>query len=69
MRALALDYNLPSKGSFMLNLTYSDDFAWDSIQYLYSPSMNGLYRSLTLFKNGDSVKNTASFFAIAIDAN
>lgn len=69
IRALALDYNLPSKGSFMLGLTYSDDFTWDSIQYLYSPSMNGSYRSLTLFKNGDSVKNTASFFIVDIDVN
>jgi hypothetical protein len=69
IRALILDYNLPSKGSFMLGLTYSDDFAWDSIQYLYSPSMNGSYRSLTLFKNGDSINNTASFFVIDIDAN
>jgi hypothetical protein len=31
--------------------------------------MNGLYRSLTLFKNGDSVKDTASFFIVDIDAN
>ncbi len=31
IRALIIDYNLPSKGSFMLDLTYSDDFAWDSV--------------------------------------
>ncbi|CAF2992268.1 unnamed protein product [Rotaria sp. Silwood2] len=69
IQALILDYNLPSKGSFMLGLTYSDDFAWDSIQYLYSPSMNGSYRSLTVFKNGDSIQNTASFFIVDINAN
>jgi hypothetical protein len=31
--------------------------------------MNGTYRSLTLFKNGDSIKNTASFFLVDIDAD
>ncbi|CAF2835342.1 unnamed protein product [Rotaria sp. Silwood2] len=69
VNAVIMDYNLPLKGSFMLGLTYSDDFAWEQIQYLYSPEMNGKYRSLTLFKNGDSVKNTASFFIIDIDAD
>ncbi len=64
---LCMAYNPPSKGSFMLGLTYSDDFAWEQIQYLYSPSMNGEYRSLTLFKNGDSVKDTVSFFVIDIN--
>ncbi|UJR24630.1 hypothetical protein I4U23_006004 [Adineta vaga] len=64
-----MDYNLPSKGSFMLALTYSDDFAMEQIQYLYSPDMNGKYRSLTLFKNGESIKNTASFYIIDIDAD
>ena len=69
VNAVIMDYNLPSRGSFMLGLTYSDDFAWDRIQYLYSPAMNGTYRSLTLFKNGDSVKNTASFFIVDINAD
>ncbi|CAF1034159.1 unnamed protein product [Rotaria sp. Silwood1] len=69
INAIIIDYNLPSKGSFMLGLTYSDDFTWDSIEYLYSPAMDGNYSSLTLFKNGDSVKNTASFFIVDIDAN
>lgn len=69
INAIILDYNLPSKGSFMLGLTYSDDFAWEQVQYLYSPAMNGNYRSLTLFKNGDSIKNTASFFIVDIDAD
>ena len=69
VRALILDYDLPSKGSFMLGLQYSDDFTWDQIQYLYSPEMNGKYRSLTLFKNGDSVKNTASFYIVDVDAD
>ena len=68
VKAVIMDYNLPSKGSFMLGLTYSDDFAWEQIQYLYSPSMNGTYRSVTLFKNGDSIDNTASFFIVDIDA-
>ncbi len=53
----------------MLGLTYSDDFAWEQIQYLYSPSMNGQYRSSTLFKNGDSVKDIVSFFVIDINAD
>ncbi|CAF1455951.1 unnamed protein product [Rotaria sordida] len=69
VNAIIFDYNLPSKGSFMLGLTYSDDFAWDRIEYLYSPAMNGTYRSVTLFKNGDSTKNTASFFIVDIDAD
>jgi hypothetical protein len=69
VNAVILDYDLPSKGSFMLGLTYSDDFAWEQIQYLYSPAMNGTYRSLTLFKNGDSNKNTASFFIVDIAAD
>ncbi|CAF2637942.1 unnamed protein product [Rotaria sp. Silwood2] len=69
INAVIIDYNLPSKGSFMLGLTYSDDFAWDRIDYLYSPSNNGTYRSLTLFKNGDSLTNTASFFIVDVDAN
>jgi hypothetical protein len=67
--AVIMDYDLPSKGSFMLGLTYSNDFAWKQVQYLYSPKMNGKYRSLTLFKNGDSIKNTASFFIVDIDAD
>ena len=69
INALVIDYNLPTKGSFALGLTYSDDFAWDRIDYLYSPSMNGSYRSFTLFKNGDSLTNTASFFIVDVDAN
>ncbi|CAF3842777.1 unnamed protein product [Rotaria sordida] len=69
INAVIIDYNLPSKGSFMLGLTYSDDFAWDRIDYLYSPSNNGNYRSLTLFKNGDSLTNTASFFIVDINAD
>ncbi|CAF1240121.1 unnamed protein product [Rotaria sordida] len=69
INAVIVDYNLPSKGSFMLGLTYSDDFAWDRIDYLYSPSNNGNYRSLTLFKNGDSLTNTASFFIVDINAD
>ena len=69
VKALIMDYDLPSKGSFMLGLTYSDDVAWEQIQYLYSPEMNGRYRSLTLFKNGDSIKNTASFYIVDIDAD
>ncbi len=69
INALAIDYNLPPKGSFVLGLTYSDDFAWDRIEYLYSPSMNGNYRSVTLFKNGDSLSNTASFFIVDVNAD
>lgn len=69
INALAIDYNLPSKGSFVLGLTYSKDFAWDRIDYLYSPEENGKYSSLTLFKNGDSTSNTASFFVVHIDAD
>lgn len=69
INAVIIDYNLPPKGSFMLGLTYSDDFAWDRIDFLYSPAMNGSYNSLTLFKNGDSTKNTASFFIVDINAN
>ena len=69
INAVIIDYNLPSKGSFALGLTYSDDFAWDRIDYLYSPNMNGNYRSLTIFKNGDSLTNTASFFIIDINAD
>ncbi|CAF3820719.1 unnamed protein product [Rotaria sp. Silwood1] len=66
---MILDYNLPSKGSFVLGLTYSDDFTWDQVNYLFSPENNGVYRLLTLFKNGDSVKDTASFFIVDINAN
>ncbi|CAF4062384.1 unnamed protein product [Rotaria sordida] len=69
VNAVIMDYNLPSKGSFMLGLTYSNDFAWEQIQYVYSPEMNGKYRCLTLFKNGDSITNTASFFIVDIDAD
>ncbi|CAF4970867.1 unnamed protein product, partial [Rotaria magnacalcarata] len=36
VNAIIMDYNLPSQGSFMLGLTYSDDFAWDYVEYLYS---------------------------------
>jgi hypothetical protein len=69
INAVVIDYNLPAKGSFMLGLTYSSDFAWDRVEYLYSPAMNGKYRSVTLFKNGDSLTNTASFFIIDVDAD
>jgi hypothetical protein len=69
INAVIIDYNLPAKGTFMLGVTYSDDFAWDRTDYLYSPSMNGSYRSLTLFKNGDSLTNTASFFIVDINAD
>ncbi|CAF0946704.1 unnamed protein product [Rotaria sordida] len=69
INAVIIDYNLLSKGSFMLGLTYSDDFSWDRIDYLYSPSNNGNYRSLTLFKNGDSLTNTTSFFIVDINAD
>lgn len=69
INALAIDYNLPTKGSFTLGLTYSKDFAWDRIDYLYSPEENGKYNSLTLFKNGDSTSNTASFFLVDISAD
>ena len=69
INALAIDYNLPSKGSFTLGLTYSKDFAWDRVDYLYSPEDNGKYSSLTLFKNGDSTTNTASFFVVHINAD
>jgi hypothetical protein len=69
MNAVVIDYNLPPEGSFALGLTYSDDFAWDRIDFLYSPSMNGTYRSLTIFKNGDSLTNTASFFIVDIAAD
>ena len=31
--------------------------------------MNGAYRSLTLFKNGDSLSDTASFFIVDINAD
>ncbi|CAF0843850.1 unnamed protein product [Rotaria sordida] len=55
INAVIIDYNLLSKGSFMLGLTYSDDFSWDRIDYLYSPSNNGNYRSLTLFKNAPNL--------------
>ncbi|CAF2840576.1 unnamed protein product [Rotaria sp. Silwood2] len=69
INALIFDYNLPSKTSFKLGLTYSDDFAWDRVEYLYSPTMNGSYNSVTMFKNGDSIKNTGSFFIIDIESN
>ncbi len=69
INALTIDYNLPPKGSFALGLTYSDDFAWDRVEYFYSPTMNGNYRSFTLFKNGDSLSNTASFFIVDINAD
>ena len=69
INAVTIDYDLPSKGSFTLGLTYSEDFAWDRIDFLYSPSMNGTYRSLTLFKNGDSLSDTASFFIVDINAD
>jgi hypothetical protein len=69
INAIVIDYNLPPKGSFALGLTYSDDFAWDRIDFLYSPSMNGTYNSLTIFKNGDSLTNTASFFIVDIAAD
>ncbi|UJR29536.1 hypothetical protein I4U23_010753 [Adineta vaga] len=68
INAITIDYNLPQKGSFALGLTYSNDFAWDRIDYLYSPGMNSNYRSITLFKNGDSVTNTASFFIVDVNA-
>ncbi|CAF3934040.1 unnamed protein product [Rotaria sp. Silwood1] len=69
INAIVIDYNLPSKGSFLLGLTYSDDFSWDNIEYLYSPTMDGKYRSLTLLKNGDSITNTASFFIVDVNAD
>ncbi|CAF1197291.1 unnamed protein product [Rotaria sordida] len=69
INAIVMNYNLPSKGSFLLSLTYSEDFSWESIEYLYSPAMDGKYRSLTLFKNGDSITNTASFFIVDVNAD
>ncbi|CAF0826104.1 unnamed protein product [Rotaria sordida] len=69
INAVIIDYNLLSKGSFMLGLTYSDDFSWDRIDYFYSPSNNGNYRSLTLFKNDDSLTNTTSFFIVDINVD
>lgn len=69
MNAVIMDYNLPSKSSFMLALTYSNDFRWDQINYIHSPSMNGEYNSVTLFKNSDSIKSTSSFFIININAS
>ncbi|CAF1390506.1 unnamed protein product [Rotaria sp. Silwood1] len=69
INAIVIDYNLPSKGSFLLGLTYSDDFSWDNIEYLYSPTMDGKYRSFTLLKNGDSITNTASFFIVDVNAD
>jgi hypothetical protein len=57
------------KGSFILGLTYSDDSAWNCAEFLYSPTNNGTYRSLTLFKNSDSLSNTASFLVIDINAD
>ena len=69
INALIFDYNLPTKTSFQLGLTYSDDFDWDRVEYLYSPTMNGSYNSFTLFKNGDSIKNTGSFFIVDIESN
>ncbi|CAF4194870.1 unnamed protein product, partial [Rotaria sordida] len=42
INAIIIDYNLPLKGSFvLLGLTYSNDFSWDNIEYLYSSSMDG----------------------------
>ncbi|CAF3048895.1 unnamed protein product [Rotaria sp. Silwood2] len=67
--AIIMDYNISLQGSFMLGLTYMDDFVWDYIEYLYSPAMNGNHRSLTLFKNGDNQTNTASFFIADINAD
>jgi hypothetical protein len=69
INAVVIDYDLPPKGSFALGLTYSDDFAWDRIDFLYSPAMNGTYRSLTIFKNGDSLTDTASFFIVDVNAD
>jgi hypothetical protein len=69
INAVVIDYNLPSAGSFALGITYSSDFTWDQINFLYSPNMSGEYRSLTLFKTGNSVQNTASFFIVDINAD
>jgi hypothetical protein len=69
INALIIDYNIPPEGSFALALTYSDDFDWTPSEFLYSPERNGNYRSLTLFKNGDSLSNTASFFIVDINAD
>jgi hypothetical protein len=31
INVVVIDYNLPSQGSFIFGLTYSDNFAWDRI--------------------------------------
>ena len=69
LNAVALDYELPSQGSFALGLKYSDDFAWERVEFLYSPSMDGKYRFLTLYKNADSSAKTASFYIVDVNAD
>ena len=67
VNALVIDYNIPTNASFTLALTYSEELAWDQTSFFYSPSNDGYYRSLTLFKNGDSLTNTASFLLVTIN--
>ncbi|CAF2033087.1 unnamed protein product [Rotaria magnacalcarata] len=69
MHAVAQDYALPKTDSFLMGVTYSDDFSWEQVQYLYSPAKNGVYRCLTLFKTGDSTTDTASFFIVDINSD
>ncbi|CAF3590188.1 unnamed protein product [Rotaria socialis] len=69
MRAVAQDYDLPKADSFIMGITYSDDFSWEQVQYLYSPAKNGVYRCLTLFKTGDSTTDTASFFIVDVNSD
>ena len=69
LKAVALDYDLPTQSSFLLGLKYTDDFAWERVDFLYSPSMNGKYRFVTLYKNADSSAKTASFYIVDINAD
>ncbi|UJR11906.1 hypothetical protein I4U23_016084 [Adineta vaga] len=69
LNAIQIDYDLPTKASFMLGLTYSEQFAWERVDYLYSPTNNGKYRFLTLYKNADRINKTASFFLVDINSD
>lgn len=66
--AIQWDYDLPTRASFVLGITYSNDFTWDQVNFLYSPDTDGKYCSLTLLKTGDSNTNTASFYIISVEA-
>ena len=65
-RALMIDYNLPPEDSLALGLEFSDEVVWKNDEYLYSPKKDSEYRYVSLFKNGDSTTNKASFIIVDI---